>query len=329
MAQIRNKFAALTLAAGIVPLFGSGAAQAADYPTQPIRVIVPFAPGGSTDIVTRIVTQRMSAELGKPMVVENKGGAGGAIGAAEAARAKPDGYTLSIATVSTLAVLPACRPDNLPYDPLADFMPVTNFANVPNVIEVNPKFPAKNFKDFVQVLKDNPGKYSYGSSGTCSVLHLFGEAFKLATGVDMVHVPYKGSGPAVTDAVGGQIEIMFDNLPSSMSQIHAGNLRAMAVAWPERLSELKDVPTLAEEGYPQLNQPAWYGLLAPKGTSPEIIKTLRDAAVVALKDPKVIEALEKQGAAPSGNTPEEFGKEIKEQYDWAKDVVEKGNITLN
>jgi tripartite-type tricarboxylate transporter receptor subunit TctC len=328
MAKLNKKFAALAVAASVLPLFAAGTAQAADYPTQPIRVIVPFAPGGSTDIVARIVTQRMSEELGQTMVVENKGGAGGAIGAAEAARAKPDGYNLSIATVSTLAVLPACRPKDLPYDPLTDFMPVTNFANVPNVIEVHPKFPAKNFKEFVKVLKDNPGKYSHGSSGTCSVLHLFGEAFKLATGTDAVHVPYKGSGPAVTDAVGGQIEIMFDNLPSSMSQIQAGNLRALAVAWPERLSTLKDVPTLAEEGYPQLNQPAWYGLLAPKGTPDAIIQKLRDAAVVALKDPKVIEALEKQGAAPSGNTPEEFGKEIKVQFDWAKDVVKKGNISL-
>lgn len=328
MAKLNNKFAALAVAASVLPLFAASTAQAADYPSQPIRVIVPFAPGGSTDIVARIVTQRMSEELGQTMVVENKAGAGGAIGAAEAARAKPDGYNLSIATVSTLAVLPACRPKDLPYDPLTDFMPVTNFANVPNVIEVNPKFPAKTFKEFVKVLKDNPGKYSHGSSGTCSVLHLFGEAFKLATGTDAVHVPYKGSGPAVTDAVGGQIEIMFDNLPSSMAQIQAGNLRALAVAWPERISSLKDVPTLAEEGYPQLNQPAWYGLLAPKGTPDAIVKKLRDAAVVALKDPKVLEALEKQGAAPSGNTPEEFGKEIKEQFDWAKDVVAKGNIQL-
>ncbi len=328
MVQIRNRFAALTLSATIASLCGAGVANAAEYPQQPIRVIVPFAPGGSTDIVARIVTQRMGQELGQTMVVENKGGAGGAIGAAEAARANPDGYTLSIATVSTLAVLPACRPDDLPYNPLTDFVPVTNFANVPNVIEVNPKFPAKDFKEFVKVLKANPGKYSHGSSGTCSVLHLFGEAFKLATDTDAVHIPYKGSGPAVTDAVGGQIEIMFDNLPSSMPQIQAGNLRALAIAWPERLASLKDVPTLAEAGYPQLNQPAWYGLLAPKGTPPEIVNKLRDAAVVALKDPKVIEALEKQGAAPSGNTSEEFSKEIKEQYDWAKDVVAKGNIQL-
>lgn len=328
MATKRLKFAVLALSAGVASLFGAAHATAAEYPEQPIRVIVPFAPGGSTDIVTRIVTQRMGQELGQTMVVENKGGAGGAIGAAEGARAKSDGYTLSIASVSTLAVLPACRPTDLPYDALTDFIPVTNFANVPNVIEVNPKFPAKNFKEFVKVLKDNPGKYSHGSSGTCSVLHLFGEAFKLATGTDAVHIPYKGSGPAVTDAVGGQIEILFDNLPSSMAQIQAGNLRPLAVAWPIRLESLKDVPTLAEEGYPQLNQPAWYGLLAPKGTSPEIVKKLHEAAVVALKDPKVIEALEKQGAVPSGNTPEEFATEIKTQYDWAKDVVAKGNIVL-
>ncbi|HLU79612.1 MAG TPA: tripartite tricarboxylate transporter substrate-binding protein, partial [Burkholderiaceae bacterium] len=273
--------------------------------------------------------QEMSQILGQTMVVENKGGAGGAIGAQEAARAAPDGYTLSIATVSTMAVNKACRPDDLPYDPLKDFMPVTNFANVPNVIEVNPKFPAQNFKEFLQELKNNPGKYSYGSSGTCSVLHLFGEAFRLSTGVDILHVPYKGSGPAVADAVGGQIDIMFDNLPSSMGQIQAGNLRAMAIAWPERLENLKDVPTLAEEGFPELNNPAWYGLLAPAGTPDAIIKKLHAAASEALKKPNVIEALQKQGAAPSGNTPEAFGKEIQEQYDWAHEVVKKGGITLN
>lgn len=328
MKLISNKFAALALAGGIAAVFGGAAAHAADYPEKPIRVIVPFAPGGSTDIVARIVAQEMSQILGQPLVIENKGGAGGAIGAQEAARAKPDGYTLSIATVSTMAVNKACRPDDLPYDPLKDFVPVTNFANVPNVIEVNPKFPAKDFKEFLKVLKDNPGKYSYGSSGTCGVLHLFGEAFRMATDVDIVHVPYKGSGPAVSDAVGGQIEILFDNVPSSMAQIQAGNLRAMAIAWHERLESLKDVPTLAEEGYPQLNQPAWYGLLAPAGTPEDIIAKLHSAAAEALKNPKVIDALQKQGASPSGNTPEEFGKEIKEQYDWAHDVVKKGNIKL-
>ena len=322
----RTLVTAIAMATGLA---ATSAAVAADYPTKPIRVIVPFAPGGSTDIIARLVTQRMAQELGKPMVVENKGGAGGAIGAAEAARAAPDGYVLSIATVSTMAVNAACRPNDLPYDPLKDFQPVTNFANTANVVSVNPKFPAKDFKGFLEELKKNPGKYSYGSSGTCGVLHLMGESFKDATGTDIVHVPYKGSGPAVADAVGGQIEIVFDNLPSSMGQIQAGGLRAMAVAWPERLKSLPDVPTFKEVGYPQVNQPVWYGLLAPAGTPMEIVNKLRDAAVVALKDPKVIEVLAQQGSAPSGNTPEEFAKEIQEQYNWAKDIVKKSNIKLD
>lgn len=326
MTKLRPLAQAVALAAGLASVAG---VQAAGYPEKPIRVIVPFAPGGSTDIIARIVTQRMSQELGQPMVVENKGGAGGAIGAAEAARATPDGYTLSIATVSTMAVNPACRPNDLPYDPLKDFQPVTNFANTANVVAINPKFPAKDFASFLEELKKNPGKYSYGSSGTCSVLHLMGESFKMATDTDIVHVPYKGAGPAVADAVGGQIELIFDNLPSSMPQIQADKLRAMAIAWPERIGAIKDVPTFAEAGFPVLNQPVWYGLLAPKGTPPEVVTKLRDAAVIALKDPKVLKTLADQGSAPSGNTPEEFAKEIKEQYDWAADVVKKRNIKLD
>lgn len=327
MTKVRSLAVAIAMATGTL---GAATAQAADaFPSKPIRVIVPFAPGGSTDIIARLVTQRMSQELGQPMVVENKGGAGGAIGASEAARADPNGYTLSIATVSTMAVNPACRPNDLPYDPIKDFQPVTNFANTANVVAVNPKFPAKDFAGFLAELKKNPGKYSYGSSGTCGVLHLMGESFKMATGTDIVHVPYKGSGPAVADAVGGQIEILFDNLPSSMPQIRAGNLRAMAIAWPERIDAIKDVPTFKDVNFAVLNQPVWYGLLAPKGTPMEVVNKLRDAAVIALKDPKVIKALDEQGSAPSGNTPEEFAKEIREQYDWAKDVVKKQNIKLD
>jgi tripartite-type tricarboxylate transporter receptor subunit TctC len=329
MMNIRTLAAAIALGTCMAGGLAATSAQAADkYPSHAIRVIVPFAPGGSTDIIARLVTQRMSQELGQPMVIENKGGAGGAIGAAEGAKADPDGYVLSIATVSTMAVNPACRPKDLPYDPIKDFQPVTNFANTANVVSVNTKFPAKNFKEFVEVLKANPNKYSYGSSGTCGVLHLMGESFKLATGTDIVHVPYKGSGPALADAVGGQVEILFDNLPSSMPQIQAGKLRALAIAWPNRIPAIKDVPTFAEVGYPVLNQPVWYGLLAPKGTPMEIVNKLRDAAVVALKDPRVIKALDEQGSSPSGNTPEEFAKEIQVQYDWAKDVVKKQNIKL-
>lgn len=326
---MRHTFRNTLLSAALAGLAAFAApAVAADYPSQPIKMIVPFAPGGSTDIVARIVGQRMGEELGQTVIIENKAGAGGAIGAADAARAKPDGYTLSVATVSTMAVNPACRKD-LPYDPLKDFVPVTNFANLPNVIVVNPKFPAKDLEGMVKELKANPGKYSYGSSGTCSINHLFGEAFKHATGTQMVHVPYKGSGPAVVDTVAGQVEVLFDNLPSSMNQISAGNLRPIAVAGPQRADVLKDIPTLGELGYPQLNQPAWYGLLAPAGTPPEIVKKLRDAAVVALKDPKVIKALEQQGATPSGNTPEEFAKEIREWYDHAAKVVAEPGFKMD
>jgi tripartite-type tricarboxylate transporter receptor subunit TctC len=315
---------AIAIALGATTGVASAQAVADNYPSRPIRVIVPFAAGGSTDIIARLVTQRMSQQLGQPMVIENKSGAGGAIGAVEAAKAVSDGYTLSIATVSTMAVNPACRPNDLPYDPIKDFQPITNFANIANVVSVNPKkIPVKDFKNFLEILKKHPDKYSYGSSGTCGVLHLMGESFKMATHTNIMHVPYKGSGPALADVVGGQIDILFDNLPSSMPLIHAKKLHAMVVAWPTRIKSMPNVPTFAEVGYPQLNRPVWFGLLAPAGTPMPIVNKLRDAAVVALKDPKVIKALEEQGAEPSGNTPEAFAKEIKAQYDWAKDVVKE------
>lgn len=324
---MKKNFLAMTLSA-IVSLGAISTAHAA-FPDKAVRVIVPFAPGGSTDIVARIVTAKMGEILGQTFVVENKGGAGGAIGATEAARAKPDGYTLSIATVSTLAVNPACKPTGLGYDAQKDFAPVTNFANVPNILTVNPNFPPKTVEELLTELKANPGKYSYGSSGTCGVLHLFGEAFRLATGTDIIHVPYRGSGPAVADAVGGQIPILFDNLPSTLPQVQGNNLRPLAIAWPERLADLPNVPTFKELGYESLNQPVWYGLLAPAGTPDDIIQTLYKAAAEALKDPEVKESLLKQGAFASGNTPEEFAAEIKAQYDWAHDVVKKSNIELN
>lgn len=318
----------ISMALGAIITLGALGTAHAAYPEKPIRVIVPFAPGGSTDIVTRIVAAKMGEILGQTMVVENKGGAGGAIGATEGARAKPDGYTLSIATVSTMAVNPACKPTGLGYDPLKDFKPVTNFTNVPNIVSTNPKFPAKDFKAFVEELKANPDKYSYGSSGSCSINHLAGEAFLLATDTKVIHVPYRGSGPAVADTVGGQVQVLFDNLPSSLPHVQGGNLTAMAIAWPERLPDLPDVPTYKELGYEILNQPAWYGLLAPAGTPDDIIQTLHKAAAQALQDPAVKESLLKQGAFASGNTPEEFAVEIKAQYDWAHDVVKKSNIEL-
>ncbi|NLY64204.1 MAG: tripartite tricarboxylate transporter substrate binding protein BugE [Alcaligenaceae bacterium] len=317
----------LTTAIGSLSLSGLGHA-AANYPNQPIRVIVPFAPGGSTDIVTRIVSQEMSKILGQTLVVENKGGAGGAIGAAEAARAKPDGYTLSVATVSTMAINPACRPNDLPYDAAKDFAPVSNFVNTPNVLVINPNVPANNFNEFVEIIKKEPAKYTYASPGICSIGNYNGEAFKLAANADLRHIPYKGSGPAVADTLGGQVDSLFDNLPSSMPHIQTGKLKAMVVAWPERMKDIPEVPTYAEMGYPELNHGVFYGLLAPAGTPKEIIEKLNKATKEALEVPQVIAALEKQGAFPAANTPEEFTKQIQENYEMAKTVVEKSNLKM-
>jgi len=308
----------IILSAAIGGLAVTSAHAASDYPTQAIRVIVPFAPGGSTDIVARIVVQEMSKIIGKSMVIENKAGAGGAIGAADAARAKPDGYTLSIATVSTMAVNPACRPDDLTYDPIKDFAPVSNFVNTPNVVEVHPSFPASNFKEFVAELKKNPKEYSYASPGVCSIAHLMGEAFKQQLGVQVSHVPYKGAGPALTDVVGGQVKVMFDNLPSSMPNIQSGKLKPIVLA----------LPTYAEEGHPDLNNGVFYGLLAPAGTPKDVIAKLNETATAALKAPNVVAALQKQGAIPDPGSPEHFAQEIKRQYDIAKAIVQKGNLQM-
>ncbi|WP_238160480.1 tripartite tricarboxylate transporter substrate binding protein BugE [Pigmentiphaga sp. H8] len=304
-----------------------GTAAAQSYPNKPVRVIVPFAPGGSTDIIARLVGERMGRELGQPFVIENRGGGGGAIGASEAARAAPDGYTLSIATVSTMAINPACNP-KLGYDPLKDFQPVTNFAHTANVLAVNPKVPANDFKSFLELAKKEPGKFSFATSGTCSINHFLGELFQLGTGAKIVHIPYRGSGPAIADVVGGQVQMLFDNLPSSMPNIQAGKLKALAVAWDKRVDGLPDVPTFKELGLPLMNDPAWYGLLAPAGTPADIVNKLRDAAVKVLSDPQVKDTLAKQGAAAVGNTPAEFRTEIEKELNKAKDVVKKQNIKL-
>ncbi|MPS25995.1 MAG: tripartite tricarboxylate transporter substrate binding protein BugE [Alcaligenaceae bacterium] len=324
-ARIAASLAGLTVSATMLAVPGTAAAQS--YPNKPVRVIVPFAPGGSTDIIARLVGERMGRELGQPFVIENRGGGGGAIGAGEAARAAPDGYVLSIATVSTMAINPACNP-KLGYDPLKDFQPVTNFAHTANVLAINPKVPANDFKSFLELAKKEPGKLSFATSGTCSINHFLGELFQLGTGAKIVHIPYRGSGPAIADVIGGQVQMLFDNLPSSMPNIQAGKLKALAVAWDKRVDGLPDVPTFKELGLPLMNDPAWYGLLAPAGTPADIVNKLRDAAVKVLSDPQVRDTLAKQGAAPVGNTPAEFRVEIEKELNKAKDVVKKQNIKL-
>ena len=234
------------LAAALAGLCLSSAAVAADaYPSKPIRLIVPFAAGGTTDIVARIVSEGLTRELGQAVVVENRGGGGGSIGADALVRSTPDGYTLGVATVSTMATNPATNPQN-PYNPIKDFTPITNLVNVPNVLTVNPSVPAKTLAEFITLLKNNPGKYSYASSGTGGISHLDGELFKSLTNTDMVHVPYRGSGPALNDVIAGQVNAQFDNLPSSMPHIQAGKLRALAIEAPKRLPSLPDVPNFGK-----------------------------------------------------------------------------------
>jgi tripartite-type tricarboxylate transporter receptor subunit TctC len=305
----------------------AASAHAQNYPNKPIKLIIPFPPGGTTDLVGRIVADKMSKELGQTVVVENRGGGGGSIGALAIAKAEPDGYTIGMSTVSTHAVNAACNP-KLGYDPIADFTPITNLARTPNVLTVNPKFPAQDFKQFLEYVKKNPGKFSYATSGTCSILHMMGEQFKASTGTFITHIPYRGSGPALNDLLGGQVEMMFDNLPSSMSHIQSGKLRPLAIAWYKRIESLPNVPTFAELGLKQVNDPAWYGLVAPPKMPADIVKKLNAAAVKVLNLPEVKERFKQSGAEAVGNSPAEHGAEIKTELEKMKALVKKQGIKL-
>jgi tripartite-type tricarboxylate transporter receptor subunit TctC len=304
------------------------AAVAQNYPSKPIRLIIPFPPAGTTDIVGRLVADELGRQLGQPIVVENRGGGGGAIGAVELARAAPDGYTLGIATVSTMAVNPACNP-KLPYKSPDDFALITNLAAVPNVIVVHPgRVKAQTMDEFVKWAKANPGKVSYASSGTCGVGHMIGELFNVASGAALVHIPYRGAGPALNDVLAGQVEVLVDNLPSSLAYIQGGRLRALAVAAPKRLDVLPNVPTFAELKMPSVNDPAWYGLIAPAKTPDAIVQRLHEATVKVLAVPAIRDKLQLQGAAPVGNTPEQFRAQIVAERDKMIGLVRRQGIKL-
>jgi len=323
-----KKFIAIGIATLATALFAPPSAIAQTYPNKPVRLIVPFAPGGTTDIVARIVAIQLGKELGQTVIVENRAGGGGSIGADVVAKAAPDGYTLGVATVSTMAVNPAANP-RIPYNNFNDFIPVTKFVAVANVLTVNPSVPAMTVQELIKLLKANPGKYSFASSGTAGIGHMMGELFIAASGTDMVHIPYKGAGPAVMDVVSGQVPVLFDNLPSSKPQIDAGKMRLLAVASAKRLPAYPNVPTFAEIGMPEVNDPAWYGLVAPAKTPKEIIDKLYAASVKAVNAPAIKESLLVQGADPVANTPAEFARDIKNEYDKMKAIVIKRGIKLD
>ncbi|HEY2629702.1 MAG TPA: tripartite tricarboxylate transporter substrate binding protein BugE [Usitatibacter sp.] len=314
-----------TLIAVAVAVLCAGTATAPfaqSYPDRSVRLVVPFAPGGTTDLIARIVAAKIDKVLGQPMVIDNRAGGGGIVGANETARATPDGYNLGVATVSTIATAPAMFPATTPYNPLTDFTPIINIAATPNVIEVNPSFPAHDFKGFIAELKKNPGKYSYASTGTGSITHMQMELFKAQTGTSMVHIPYKGGGPAMTDLLGGQVLVNLDNLPSSLPYIKQGKVIPIVIASDKRVADLPDVPTLAEVGLPQVNRMAFYGIYGPKGLPPEVVKKIHDAVKKVLEDPDVRTRIEATGSVIIGNTPEEFARQIKTEFETYKKVVE-------
>ena len=314
------------LALGVLAAFGT-AAHAQNYPTKPIKLLVPFAAGGTTDLVARVVADPLGRELGQPVVVENRGGGGGAIGAAETARAPADGYNLGIATVSTTATNPAINP-KIPYNVFTDFTPVVNIAATPNIIAANPKFPGKNYQEFLAEIKKNPEKYSYGTPGTGSIGHLMMEMFMLATDTKMLHVPYRGSGPALNDAVAGQIPLIFDNYPSAHPFVMEKRLTPLVVAAPQRLAVLPNVPTLAEVGAPGVNRMAYYGIVGPKNLSKDIVAKINAAVHKVLQDPAVRKRIEDTGSLIVAGTPEKFAQEIKAEYTAYKAVVDKQKLTM-
>jgi tripartite-type tricarboxylate transporter receptor subunit TctC len=297
------------------------------YPNKPIKLIVPFAPGGSTDIVARIVATKLSPILGQPVIVENKAGAGGSIGAAEIAKAPADGYTIGMGSVSTMGTNIVAYKNNK-LDPMTQFTHITNIASVPGVIVVNKNFPFKDYKSFVEELKKNPGKHSYASSGAGGVGHLAMELFLVETGGDAQHVPYKGAGPAVTDLLAGNVPIMWDNLSSSLQNIKAGNFIPIGVAFPKRSPALPNVPTFAELGLPNYEADTWFGLIGPANLPADVVKKIYDAVMQTLKDPDMLKKLDENGAIPIGNSPAEFKAQIQREGAKWKRVVDQKKISL-
>jgi tripartite-type tricarboxylate transporter receptor subunit TctC len=325
---MNRRLSLLTASVCVVFSVTASPVWAQNYPNKVIKLQVPFAPGGTTDIVARVIADPLGKALGQSVIVENKAGGGGVVGAQETVRATPDGYSLGMATVSTTAANPAINPKN-PYNPITDFTPIINIAATPNVIAVHPSFPARNYKDFLAELKKNPGKYSYSSSGTGGIGHLQTELWKSLAGVFITHIPYRGAGPALNDTVAGQVLIIFDNLPSALPFIQAGKLIPIVVAAPQRLAQLPNVPTFKEVGLEPVNRMAYYGILGPKNLPKEVIDKVNSGVKKALEDPSVRKRIEDTGSIVIANTPEQFAAQIKAEFDVYKNVVDTQKLRLD
>jgi tripartite-type tricarboxylate transporter receptor subunit TctC len=298
----------------------------AQYPQRAIKMIVPFPPAGATDIVARIVAQKLTERLGQSVVVENRPGAGGTIGSDIVAKSAPDGYTILMATSSTHSVGPALQ--KLPYDAIRDFAAITHVANVPNVLVVSPKLPVANLKEFIAYAKANPGKLNFASSGMGTIVHLNGEFFKMLTGTDIVHVPYKGTALSIPDLASGNVSMLFDSLASALPNIKSGSAKPLALNAPKRSHLLPDVPTLAEAGLPAFDRYTWFGMFAPAGTPPDIVRKLQSETVAALKSPDLLERFDAVGAEPVGSTSEQFVERIRSDgVRWAE-VIRKADVKV-
>ena len=317
------KFKALKIFASLALVSVSCVAQA-QYPNKPIKMVVPFPAGGTTDIMARAMAAELQKSFGQAVIVENKAGAGGNIGSDFVAKSAPDGYTLLMGTVGTHAINVSLYP-KMPYDAVKDFVPVSLVAAVPNVLTAAPTFPINSVKDLIDAAKKDPNKITFASSGSGTSIHLSGELFKLLAGVQMTHVPYKGSSAALPDLMSGQVDVMFDNAPSVMPHIKGGKLKAIAVTSSKRSPALPNVPTIAEVGLPAFEASSWFGVLAPAGTPKDIVDKLSQAIVRSLQTTEIKERLASQGADAVGNTPEQFSAHIKSEIDkWAKVVKASG-----